>query len=57
MFIINATPTCVSSIFPEEIDYRVLFEQLKEAEALLKKEGIKFKNEEDVRVFYNENSR
>ncbi len=55
-----ATPTCVSSIFPEEIDYRVLFEQLKEAEALLKKEGIKvshspkFKNEEDVRVFYNE---
>jgi MoaA/NifB/PqqE/SkfB family radical SAM enzyme len=55
-----ATPTCVSSIFPEDIDYKFLFSQLKKAEEILSAEGIvishspKFKSEEDVRIFYNE---
>jgi MoaA/NifB/PqqE/SkfB family radical SAM enzyme len=55
-----ATPTCISSIFPEEIDYKLLFSELKEAENILLDKGVivshspKFNSEEEVRIFYNE---
>lgn len=60
---IPATPTCIDSVFPEKVDYKILYEQVQEAEEILKKEAIlvehspKFKSIEDIKDYYNNPSK